>query len=117
MAEWLEPARWQNYSYCKEIVPRVPQMKQEEARPQQLFVTWRWCLVWRRWPPWLSRGMGTGRGALLSLRRSQCSPALVRPFVFAAPKILIFLASAFVLAEHHQEGDRTKVRVQVCLVP
>lgn len=44
-------------------------------------------------------------------------PYPVRPFVFAAPKILIFLASAFVLAEHHQEGDRTKVRVQVCLVP
>lgn len=41
-------------------------------------------------------------------------------FVFAvlrASMILIFLASAFVFAEHHQEGDWTKICVQVCVLP
>lgn len=56
---------------------------------------------------------------LLSLRREQCPPTLVNSLMFAvlgASKMLIFLASAFVFAEHHQESDWTKICVQVCLL-
>lgn len=82
----------------------------------------------QRWSPWLSRGMGMSQiwtvlGApwneLLSLRREQCPPTLVNSIMFAvlsASKMLIFLASAFVFAEHHQESDWTKICIQVCLL-
>lgn len=133
MVAWLESAKQQNCFYWKENISKLPQRKQEENSPPAGFYHLVMVIFFRHHE---EQGVVSlaeqryGNEPKMSSARSptemtcsawgqSCAPLpLWTPLlaVLSASKMLIFLASAFVFAEHHQESDRTKICVQVCLL-